>query len=109
MTLHTGQARAINTAIWLFGLAALFYTGRWWPGILLVIAASVITEGLAQGKSWYVLQSATWLIGVFAWAMMDFAVWFLFVMLGTSVLLGAFVPPPALVKRSRPLHETELE
>jgi hypothetical protein len=109
MLLHREQAHAINAAVWLFGLGALFYTGRWWPGILLVIAASVIAEGLAQGKSWCMLQSATWLVGLFAWATFDFALWVLFVILGTSVLLGAFVPPPGLAKKSRPPHETELE
>jgi hypothetical protein len=40
---------------------------------------------------------------------MDFRLWFLFVLLGVSTLLGAFVPPPLLAKKPRPRAETELE
>lgn len=40
-------ATAINTAIWLLGLAILFYTGSFWPGILILVGVSgLVTAGL---------------------------------------------------------------
>jgi hypothetical protein len=109
MALNEEKAHAITGAVWLFGLAALFFTGRWWPGIMFVIGVSAISEGLVQGRGWYALQGGAWLIGIGVWALMHFQLWFLFVMLGISVLLGAFVPPPMLAKKPRPQHETDLE
>jgi hypothetical protein len=109
MKLHEEQAHAITGAVWLFGLAALFYTGRWWPGILFLIGASAIIEGLIQGQGWYALQGEAWVIGIGVWALMNFQLWFLFVLLGVSVLLGAFVPPPMLAKKPRSRYETDLE
>ncbi len=38
--------RNIHSAIWLFGLAYLFITGNWWPGILFLVAASMFLEGI---------------------------------------------------------------
>lgn len=42
----TGPWRNIHGAIWLVGLAILALKGRWWPGILVVIAASMIVEAV---------------------------------------------------------------
>jgi hypothetical protein len=109
MVLNKEQAHAITGAVWLFGLAALFYTGDWWPGILFVVGISAIVEGLIQGKGWYAFQGGAWAIGLGVWAWLDFRLWFLFVVLGTSVLLGALVPPPLLVKKPRPTYESDLE
>jgi hypothetical protein len=109
MALREDQAHAITGAVWLFGLAALFYTGRWWPGIMFVIGASAVAEGLTGGRGWYAFQGGAWAIGIGAWALMDFRLWFLFVLLGVSVLLGALAPPPMLAKKPRPPYETDLE
>jgi hypothetical protein len=38
--------RSIQGAIWLIGLALLFWKGWWWPGILVLVAISGITESL---------------------------------------------------------------
>jgi hypothetical protein len=109
MALPRQQAHAITGAVWLFGLAALFYTGWWWPGIMFVVGAAMIIEGLVAGKRWYALQGAAWVIGIGVWALLNFQVWFLFVILGVSVLVGAFAPPPMLAKEPRPRYETDLE
>src|SRR5437588_11266360 len=53
MALHKHRAHAIVGAVWMFGLAALFYTGRWWPGIMFVVGLSAIVEGLIAGQGWY--------------------------------------------------------
>src|SRR3954454_16457536 len=102
MTLPKEQAHAITGAVWLFGLAALFYTGRWWPGIMFVVGVSAIIEGLVNGRGWYALQGGAWAIGIGVWALLDFRLWFLFVMLGVSMSLGAPVGPPMVAKKPRP-------
>jgi len=43
-----GPWRSIHAAVWLVGLAILFYTGNWWPGILVLIAISGIAEALIR-------------------------------------------------------------
>jgi len=43
-----GPWDAIQTAIWLIGLAVLAVKGWWWPGILVLVALSVITEAIIE-------------------------------------------------------------
>jgi hypothetical protein len=43
-----GPWRSIHAAVWLIGLAILFYTGDWWPGILVLLAISGIVEALIR-------------------------------------------------------------
>ena len=38
----------IQSAVWMIGIAILFFTGDWWPGILFVAAASMIVEAVVQ-------------------------------------------------------------
>lgn len=38
----------LQSAIWLIGIAILFLTGDWWPGILFVIAISILAETALQ-------------------------------------------------------------
>ncbi len=42
----TGPWRSIHGAIWLIGLAILAIKGWWWPGILILIAISMILEAV---------------------------------------------------------------
>jgi hypothetical protein len=41
-----GLYGAVQSAIWLIGLAILFWTGYWFPGILVLVAISGITQAL---------------------------------------------------------------
>jgi len=41
-----GPWRSLHSAIWLIGLAILFWKGWWWPGILVLVAISMILEGV---------------------------------------------------------------
>lgn len=34
----------LHSAIWLIGLAVLFFTGLWWPGILVLVGLSMVLE-----------------------------------------------------------------
>ena len=36
----------VQSAIWLVGLAILFWRGWWWPGILILMAVSGLTQAL---------------------------------------------------------------
>ncbi len=38
----------IGTAIWLIGLGILFYTGYWWPGIIILIGVSMVVNSLVS-------------------------------------------------------------
>lgn len=44
----SSQARDAQNAIWLIGLGVLFFTGRWWPGILIVIGVSMVVGALVR-------------------------------------------------------------
>ena len=63
------RANEISGAIWLIGLGILFVTGYWWPGILIVIGAGSIAQGLAEGRGWYGFQGGLWAIGLGIWFM----------------------------------------
>ena len=43
-----GPWRSIHTAVWLIGLAILFWKGWWWPGILVLVGISAIVEAVIQ-------------------------------------------------------------
>jgi hypothetical protein len=38
--------RNLHGAVWLIGLAYLFITGNWWPGILFLVAFSMLLEAV---------------------------------------------------------------
>lgn len=38
--------------VFLIGLALLFLTGWWWPGIMFVIGAAIIARVYAEGHDW---------------------------------------------------------
>lgn len=40
--------KQIQAAIWLIGLAILFWQGWWWPGILVLVAISGVTQAVLQ-------------------------------------------------------------
>ena len=47
----TGVYGAVQSGIWLVGLAILFWTGDWFPGILILVAISGITQAVLQGMA----------------------------------------------------------
>jgi hypothetical protein len=44
----TGTRHSIHGAIWMIGLAILFWKDWWWPGILILVAVSSIAEALIR-------------------------------------------------------------
>lgn len=45
------NSEQVSGGVFLIGLALLFLTGWWWPGILFVIGASMMARTVAEGKS----------------------------------------------------------
>jgi hypothetical protein len=43
-----GPWRSVQVALWLIGLGVLALTGKWWPGILFLIALSLLLEALLR-------------------------------------------------------------
>lgn len=58
------NASQISGGVFLVGLGMLFLTGWWWPGIMFVIAASIIAGTMAEGKPLSQATGAFWLIGI---------------------------------------------
>ena len=46
-----GVYGAVQSGIWLIGLAILFWQGAWWPGILILVAISGITQAVLQNMA----------------------------------------------------------
>ncbi|MYE27813.1 MAG: hypothetical protein F4X87_11505 [Chloroflexi bacterium] len=58
------KASQVGTGVFFVGLGLLFFTGWWWPGIMFVIAASMLAGTIAAGESWTSATGALWLIGI---------------------------------------------
>lgn len=58
------KASQVGTGVFFIGLGLLFFTGWWWPGIMFVIAASILARTMAAGERWRSATGALWLIGI---------------------------------------------
>jgi len=45
MMRYARPRRRFHAVIWLLGLAILMWTGRWWPGLLVLVVISILLEG----------------------------------------------------------------
>ncbi len=93
MKLTSEQAGAITSAVWLIGLGLLITTGRWWPGILVLLGVSSIVQGFVKGRGWFSSQGALWMIGLSIWVMFGHGLLVLLTMIALSGLFGAFFKP----------------
>jgi hypothetical protein len=59
------KADAISNGIFLIGLAILIYTGAWWPGILLVLWATLATREYLTGRIYDLVVTTIILVGLF--------------------------------------------
>jgi 4-hydroxybenzoate polyprenyltransferase len=48
--LAKNKAKAISTALFLIGLAIIFFTDSWWPGIMIVIGIPLALKQLLLGR-----------------------------------------------------------
>ncbi len=61
---RNGKAAQIGNGVFFIGLGLLFLTGWWWPGIIAVIAASILGRSLAGGQCLKNVSGIFWLIGI---------------------------------------------
>ena len=78
----------VSGGIFLVGLALLFLTGYWWPGIMFVIGASAIARGVAAGQPWYTVQGGIWAIGIGIIFALGFSLPLLLIVIGLSMIFG---------------------
>ncbi|MBZ0294848.1 MAG: hypothetical protein K8L99_19965 [Anaerolineae bacterium] len=83
-----GRSDQISGGVFLIGLAVLFMTGAWWPGILFVIGASTIARGVAEGQSWYNVPGGVWMIGLGLLFWFGFRWELILILVGLSMLFG---------------------
>jgi hypothetical protein len=95
---HAQQANAITAGIWLIGLGVLFATRFWWPGILILIAVTMIIQGWSFGRKWDAMHGAFWMILIAVWGMFRFSMAFFFVALGIYVIFAALIKPDVMRK-----------
>ncbi len=58
------KASQASTGVFFVGLGLLFFTGWWWPGIMFVMAASILARTIALGERWQSATGALWLIAI---------------------------------------------
>jgi hypothetical protein len=99
--------------VMLIGLALLFLTGWWWPGIMFVIGAALLARGQVEGTPWNENTAALavlgvglvfWL-GIFSWNWLPL----LMIGVGAYLLFGdrIKVSPPSSARRSAPRRRAD--
>ena len=96
------QSHAIDGVEWFVGIGILIVTG-WWPGVMFVAGAGVLTQGLMDGRGWGAFPGAYWLFGIGVWALFDYSAFVLLATLALSGLLETFVKPPPSAVNKKPV------
>jgi hypothetical protein len=65
------RAQALSCALVLLGLAALVFTGEWWPGIMLVIGLPLALRQCLLGRRYDMLVSLLIFVGTFIFVEFD--------------------------------------
>lgn len=60
---HHGWEGA-SGGIFMLGLALLFLTGTFWPGILILIGLTGFLSSMGQNRSWAGVQGLVWMVGL---------------------------------------------
>lgn len=69
---HSKPSDQTFAGVFLIGLAVLFITHYWWPGIMFVIGIAMIARTIAEGRQWNANQNALIVLGIGAvFAIMD--------------------------------------
>ncbi len=58
------RSEQVFGGVFLIGLALLFLTGWWWPGVMFVIGGAIIARGLVQGIAWTANRDGLVVIGI---------------------------------------------
>jgi hypothetical protein len=82
------RADQIAGGVFFIGLAILFITSFWWPGIMFVLGASAMARGVAEGKDWYSVPGGLWMIGIGLVFTFNFSWPVILILIGLSMLFG---------------------
>jgi hypothetical protein len=87
----------IAGGVFIIGLGLLFLGNiDFFPGILFVAGGSSLARGLAEGRRWYSVQGALWLIGIGLIFEFGFSFPLILILIGLSMLFGYAFKPPML-------------
>ena len=81
------RADQIAGGVFLIGLAVLFMSGDFFPGILFVVGLSALAKETAMGKRWQ-SSGALWLIGLGLVFSFGFSLPLLLIGIGLALLMG---------------------
>ncbi|MCU0495910.1 MAG: hypothetical protein MUF87_01010 [Anaerolineae bacterium] len=82
------NADQLSGGVFFIGLALVFLTGWWWPGIMFVIGATALAQALAEGRRWYAAQGALWSFGIGVVFLFGFSLPLLFLLIGAGMIFG---------------------
>ena len=54
----------ITGILFLIALAALVWSGQWWPGVLVLVGVATLIRGILQKLPWKAVGGILWLIAV---------------------------------------------
>jgi hypothetical protein len=58
------RSDATFTGVFLIGLALLFITSYWWPGVMFVIGGAMIARSMSEGQQWTDNRSAVIVLAI---------------------------------------------
>jgi hypothetical protein len=95
----------IAGGVFLIGLGLLFATGAWWPGILYVLGASAITQGVVERGNRSAIIGGLWMIGIGMLFGFGFSLPLLLVGIGAVLILSALTQQGVFTNMLNPRHE----
>ena len=82
------KAEQISGAIFFIGMALVWMTGWWFPGMFFVIGATIMASAIVNNHPWTSATGALWMfgLGTIFWLNLPWA--FIFLLIGLSMLCG---------------------
>lgn len=72
LTMSNRKADMISNGIFLIGIGVLAVLGMWWPGILLVLWAALVTRQILTGRIYDFALTSVLLLGLFIFSLFEF-------------------------------------
>jgi hypothetical protein len=83
------RADQIGGGVFLIGLGLLFTDVlSFWPGILLVIGASALASGIAEGQSGQKVTGGLWMLGIGLFFLVGFSWPLILILIGVGMLFS---------------------
>lgn len=106
------KADAISNGVFLVGIGILFFANAWWPGILLVIWATLFTREFFTARYYDMFVSSVLLLGLFAVSLFNFnwtiIIPILLILGGIHIIFREYCVAEG-IEEEDPIEETERE